>query len=222
MSIIFRSKPHRQTTSDSPSELSTRSQSTTETGGQHHNHHTKNSHAANVQTSIMTQTPSSTHHHHHQHRQHQKDHQQQQQQLTLFHQQQQHQLQQLQQPPHLQHQSLRRNSAIGGASVGGVSNQHQQLHFDPLNAVALSGSEIISGPQILPINNPTSASIVVGGGGQTYQQHLAGKLSHNIIMHDGSSGRTSTSSKHPNSHNIVTSELHHSSSIAGKFNVCNS
>ena len=152
----------------------------------------------------MTQTPSSSHHHpqHHQ----KEHHQQQQQQLSLLHQQRQQHLQ-LQQD---QQSLARRNSALAstGVASGVAANQH--IHFDPLNAVALSGSGVIPDTQILQSSLPpnhTSTSII---GSNIYQQSMCPPN----VLH-GSTNRLPPVPKHPINHNITTN-LQHSSSIGGK------
>ena len=155
------------------------------------------------QVATMTQTPSSSHHHHHHQKEH---HQQQQQQLSLLHQQRQHHLQ-LQQD---QQSLARRNSALAstGVAPGVAANQH--IHYDPLNAVALSGSGMIPDTQILQSSLPpthTSTSII---GSNIYQQSMCTPK----VVH-GSTNRLSPVPKPPINHNITTN-VQHSSSIRGK------
>ena len=212
---MYRSKNRRQTTSDSPplSELSTRSQSTTETGGQHnHNQPIKSNisstyinnqgaiaNIAEGQVTALTQTPSSYNHHHHSH--HHKEHQSDPSQHQSFPNQQRHHR------TYVQHSSRRNSSGVCGA-VGYASVQQQQhpqqLHLDPLNAVALPNSGILSAsqqmaqPGLSQHQQFTSASMAGHG---TYQQ--ASMIQRDNAMNESGTRSLSTAPKHSISHNLA-------------------
>ena len=218
--FILRSKNRRQTTSDSPplSELSTRSQSTTETGGQHHNQYVKSHNSgysgpqsavinmADGQVTALTQTPSSNHHHSHHKERH--------------HHQKQHHLNVQQGSQNLQ--LSRRNSSAacssGLASGVGPAGPVHQLHMDPLNAVALPDNGILSvnqqqmlQPHMLSQQQPnfTSSSLLSGG---VYQQQSSSILQRNFLASNGGGGasgsRLSTVSKHSISQNMASNLQH--------------
>ena len=200
------------------SELSTRSQSTTETGGQHHNQYVKSHNSAggysgpqsavinmaDGQVTALTQTPSTNHHHSHQKERH--------------HHQKQHHLHVQQGSQNIQ--LSRRNSSAACSSrleagMGPVGPVHQ-IHMDPLNAVALpdNGMLAVNQQQMLQPNmlsqqqpNFTSSSML------GYQQQSSSMLQRNFMANNNGSGsaissRLSTVSKHSMSQNLA-SNLHH-------------
>ena len=152
---------------------------------------------AEGQATSMTQTPSSSHHHSHQK-------EQQQQHLSLLSQQRQHHFQ-VQQNQQILSSSRRNSSAACGGVASGTASTQQQLHLDPLNAVALPGSGIITdSQQMLQLALPqqqqnfTSSSMI---GSNNYQQ--SSMLQRNV-MPNGSNSRLSTVSKHSISHNMAS------------------
>ena len=187
------------------SELSTRSQSTTETGGQHHNQYVKSHNSAggysgpqsavinmaDGQVTALTQTPSTNHHHSHQKERH--------------HHQKQHHLHVQQGPQNIQ--LSRRNSSAACSSrleagVGPVGPVHQ-IHMDPLNAVALpdNGMLTVNQQQMLQPNmlsqqqpNFTSSSML-GYQQQSSSMHQRSFLANNNGNGSAISSRLSTVSQ---------------------------
>ena len=187
------------------SELSTRSQSTTETGGQHHNQYVKSHNSAggysgpqsavinmaDGQVTALTQTPSTNHHHSHQKERH--------------HHQKQHHLHVQQGSQNIQ--LSRRNSSAACSSrleagVGPVGPVHQ-IHMDPLNAVALPDNGMLSvnqhqmlQPNMLSQQQPnfTSASML-GYQQQSSFMHQRTFLANNSGNGSAISSRLSTVSQ---------------------------
>ena len=147
----------------------------------------------------MTQTPSSYNHHHHSH--HHKEHQSDPQHQSFPNQQRHHRT-------YVQHSSRRNSSGVCGATaVGFASVQHQQhqqqIHLDPLNAVALPNSGILSASQQMaqPVSSQlqhfTSASMAGHG---NYQQ--TSMIQTNNVMNESGTRSLSTAPKHSINHNL--------------------
>ena len=144
----------------------------------------------------MTQTPSSYNHHHHSH--HHKEHQSDPQHQSFPNQQRQHRT-------YVQHSSRRNSSGVCGATaVGFASVQQQQLHLDPLNAVALPNSGILSASQQMaqPVFSQhqhfTSSSMA---GHEHYQQ--TSMIQRNNVMNESGTRSLSTAPKHSINHNLT-------------------
>ena len=202
------------------SELSTRSQSTTETGGQHHNQYGKSHNSggggyhgpqsavinmADGQVTALTQTPSSATNHHHTHK---KD---------RHHHPKQHHLHVQQGAQNLQLSRRNSSAACSSGVATGVGPVHQ-LHMDPLNAVALPDNGILSAvnqqqmlqPQMLSQQQPnfTSSSMLQGSYPQQSSSILQGNFLPNSGSVGGASSRMSTVSKHSISQNMAPNSQH--------------
>ena len=149
----------------------------------------------------MTQTPSSYNHHHHSH--HHKEHQSDPSQHQSFPNQQRHHR------TYVQHSSRRNSSGVCGATAVGfasVQQQHhqQQLHLDPLNAVALPNSGILSASQqmaqpVVSQHQHFTSSSMAGHG--NYQQ--ASMIQRNNVMNESGTRSLSTAPKHSINHDLA-------------------
>ena len=147
----------------------------------------------------MTQTPSSYNHHHHSH--HHKEHESDPQHQSFPNQQRHHRT--------YVHSSRRNSSGVYGATAVGFSSvqhqQHQQqLHLDPLNAVALPNSGILSASQqmaqpVVSQHQHFTSSSMAGHG--NYQQ--ASMIQRNNVMNESGTRSLSTAPKHSINHDLA-------------------
>lgn len=152
------------------------------------------------QATCLTQTPPTSNHHHSHHKEHK--HQQQHHHQSFPSQQKQHHLQ-IQKTAHNVEFS-RRNSSTAALATG-VPLMQQQLHLDPLNAVALPDSGILTVNQLaLSQQQPIFTSSAMPGGGNYHPQSMHQR---NFISNESGS-RLSTVYKHSHSQNMASNLQH--------------